>query len=84
MPCNDVDTLIQELSSLQDHLSTLDSLDTILVVYEKMFSLIHQGLDEILVKDQQCYLLSVQPNGTLLKDALDKPVLQTFSMTTQP
>ncbi|ADZ18768.1 MULTISPECIES: hypothetical protein [Chlamydia] len=84
MPCNDVDTLIQELSSLQDHLSTLDSLDAILVVYEKMFSLIHQGLDEILVKDQQCYLLSVQPNGTLLKDALDEPVLQTFSMTTQP
>lgn len=37
MPCNDVDTLIQELSSLQDHLSTLDSLDAILVVYEKCF-----------------------------------------------
>ncbi|QXE27270.1 hypothetical protein [Chlamydia buteonis] len=84
MPCNDVDTIIQELSSLQNQLSALDSLDVILVVYEKMFSLIHQGLDKILVKDQQCYLLSVQPNGTLLKDTLDQPVLQTFSMTTQP
>ncbi|WP_139414764.1 hypothetical protein [Chlamydia abortus] len=83
MRCNDVDTIIQELSLLQNHLSALDSLDDILVVYEKMFSLIHQGLDEILVKDQQCYLLSVQPDGTLLKDTLDQPVLQTFSMTTQ-
>ncbi|CAG9046517.1 hypothetical protein NVRI1_00880 [Chlamydia abortus] len=83
MRCNDVDTIIQELSLLQNHLSALDSLDDILVVYEKMFSLIHRGLDEILVKDQQCYLLSVQPDGTLLKDTLDQPVLQTFSMTTQ-
>ncbi|WP_139414229.1 hypothetical protein [Chlamydia abortus] len=83
MRCNDVDTIIRELSLLQNHLSALDSLDDILVVYEKMFSLIHRGLDEILVKDQQCYLLSVQPDGTLLKDTLDQPVLQTFSMTTQ-
>lgn len=37
MRCNDVDTIIQELSLLQNHLSALDSLDDILVVYEKCF-----------------------------------------------
>ncbi|MEF9497335.1 hypothetical protein [Chlamydia sp. 04-14] len=80
----DLDSIIQELRSLQNYLDSLDSLDDILVTYEKMFSLIHQGLDQILVKDQQCYILSVQPNGTILKDTLDQPVLQTFAMTTKP
>lgn len=81
MSHNDLDSLAQKLSFLQDQLDILDSLDDILVAYEKMFSLIHQGLDEILVKDQQCYILSVQSNGTVVKDALDQPILQTFAMT---
>lgn len=81
MSHNDLDSLAQKLSFLQNQLDILDSLDDILVAYEKMFSLIHQGLDEILVKDQQCYILSVQSNGTVVKDALDQPILQTFAMT---
>ncbi|AAP05054.1 hypothetical protein [Chlamydia caviae] len=81
MSHNDLDSLAQKLSFLQNQLDILDSLDDILVAYEKMFSLIHQGLDEILVKDQQCYILSVQSNGTVVKDALDPPILQTFAMT---
>ncbi|MEF9519800.1 hypothetical protein SBV45_05210 [Chlamydia crocodili] len=84
MSRKNLDSTTQELRSLQNHLDSLDSLDDILVAYEKMFSLIHEGLDQILVKDQQCYILSVQPNGTILKDTLDQPVLQTFAMTTKP
>ncbi|SYX08794.1 hypothetical protein C834K_0331 [Chlamydia poikilotherma] len=84
MSPKDLDSATQELRSLQNHLDSLDSLDDILVAYEKMFSLIHESLDQILLKDQQCYILSVQSNGTILKDTLDQPVLQTFAMTTKP
>ncbi|WP_375793215.1 hypothetical protein O1W69_03685 [Chlamydia sp. 12-01] len=83
MLLKDLDSITQELRSLQNYLDTLDSLEDILVTYEKMFSLINEGLNEILVKDQQCYILSVQTNGAILKDTLDQPVLQTFAMTTK-
>ncbi|QVE48857.1 hypothetical protein SBV42_03650 [Chlamydia crocodili] len=83
MSSKDLNSIIQELRSLQNYLDSLDSLDDILVTYEKMFSLIHESLDRILVKDQQCYILSAQPNG-ILKDTLDQPVLKTFSMTIKP
>ncbi|ANH78218.1 hypothetical protein [Candidatus Chlamydia sanziniae] len=77
--CDSIDS-VQEILILEQSLETLGSLDIALATYEKMFSLIYQSLNRALRKDQQCYLLSVQPDGGLVKDALGSPVVQIFSM----
>ncbi|WP_348663867.1 hypothetical protein [Chlamydia vaughanii] len=80
MSCShDLDFLIQELQCFQNKLETLDSLEEILAIYEKMFSLIHEGMSRISAKNQQCYILSVQPNGELVKDTSGVATLQTFA-----
>lgn len=84
MTCfQDLNSLLQELSTTQKQLETLESFSSVLSTYEKLFSLIYQGMDYLSVKDQHCYILSIQPNGSVNKDALGHVVLQPFVPATQ-
>lgn len=75
---HDLSSILQELSITEQHLETLESFDAIVSTYEKVFSLIHQGMALLSVKNQQCYILSIQPNGAVTKNTLGQVALQPF------
>lgn len=75
-----VDFLLQELQVLQQSLETLNSLEATLETYERMFALVHEGFCMVLHRCQQSHLLSLHPQGDLLKDNSGNPVTTTFSI----
>ncbi|EPP34356.1 hypothetical protein CP10139811_0362 [Chlamydia ibidis] len=82
--CNDdLDAITKELSSLQEVLHNSDSLDVILDTYERMFVLIYKGMGLTKRVDQQCHLLSLTSDGTIVKDSLGDPVTQPFVMNSK-
>ncbi|WP_100934089.1 hypothetical protein [Candidatus Chlamydia corallus] len=74
------DPFLKELFTLQQSLENLTALSDILATYETMFSLIYAGLNKALRKDQQCYLLSIDSKGALVKSPSGDPIVQTFSI----
>ncbi|BAA99268.1 hypothetical protein [Chlamydia pneumoniae] len=72
------DPSLKKLFALQQSLETLNSLSDIVATYEAMFSLIYEGLNKALRKDQLCYLLSGNSKGELLKSPSGDPIVQTF------
>ncbi|AHK62995.1 hypothetical protein BOKEGFJH_00121 [Chlamydia avium] len=74
----DFNSLFRELSTAQKQLEDLESFEDILSTYEKILDLIHQGMGHLSIKNQQCYILSLQPNGAVVKDSLGQVVLQPF------
>lgn len=80
----ELDTVVQELTLLQRTLDSLSTLDLALRAYEKMFPLIWKGFSLVQQKCQECYILSIGPGGSILKNALGQPLLQPFCKTEEP
>lgn len=75
----DIETLIQELSTLQAMLAEDNTFNDMFSIYERMSDLIHAGIQELRVQDQQCHILCVDAEGEVVRDPEGHIVLKTFT-----